>query len=99
MDCLAWRLGLCSVSSLTGSPTYVFAIGTADHLLSRRADYKESRILDGPRHCMGGFRRCRQELFTGWLTAPSDKTKYGVLGGLIGAGMGGMVFDPISFAH
>ena len=33
----------------------------------------------------------------GLVDRSGRKTKYGVLGGLIGAGLGGMVFDPISF--
>lgn len=34
----------------------------------------------------------------GLVDRSGRKTKYGVLGGLIGAALGGMVFDPISFA-
>lgn len=34
----------------------------------------------------------------GLVDRSGQKTKYGILGGLIGAGLGGMVFDPISFA-
>jgi hypothetical protein len=34
----------------------------------------------------------------GLVDRSGRKTKYGVLGGLIGAGLGGMIFDPISFA-
>jgi type III secretion system (T3SS) inner membrane Yop/YscD-like protein len=34
----------------------------------------------------------------GLVDRSARKTKYGVLGGLIGAGLGGTVFDPISFA-
>ncbi|MGZ4876288.1 MAG: FHA domain-containing protein [Candidatus Angelobacter sp.] len=34
----------------------------------------------------------------GLVDRSGRKTKYGILGGLIGAGLGGMVFDPISFA-
>ena len=34
----------------------------------------------------------------GLVDRSGRKTKYGVLGGLIGAGLGGTVFDPISFA-
>ena len=33
----------------------------------------------------------------GLVDRSGRKTKYGILGGLIGAGLGGMVFDPISF--
>lgn len=33
----------------------------------------------------------------GLVDRSGSKTKYGVLGGLIGAGMGGALFDPISF--
>jgi len=34
----------------------------------------------------------------GLVDRSGAKTKYGILGGLIGAGLGGTVFDPISFA-
>jgi hypothetical protein len=34
----------------------------------------------------------------GLVDRSGAKTKYGILGGLIGAGVGGTVFDPISFA-
>jgi hypothetical protein len=34
----------------------------------------------------------------GLVDRSGRKTKYGILGGLIGAGLGGTVFDPISFA-
>jgi hypothetical protein len=34
----------------------------------------------------------------GLVDRSGRKTKYGILGGLIGAALGGMVFDPISFA-
>ena len=34
----------------------------------------------------------------GLVDRSGQKTKYGILGGLLGAGLGGMVFDPISFA-
>jgi MFS family permease len=37
-------------------------------------------------------------LIYGLVDRSGRKTKYGVLGGLIGAALGGMVFDPISFA-
>jgi hypothetical protein len=37
-------------------------------------------------------------LVYGLVDRSGRKTKYGVLGGLIGAGLGGTVFDPISFA-
>jgi hypothetical protein len=33
----------------------------------------------------------------GLVDRSGRKTKYGILGGLLGAGLGGMVFDPISF--
>jgi hypothetical protein len=33
----------------------------------------------------------------GLVDRSGAKTKFGILGGLIGAGLGGMVFDPISF--
>ena len=33
----------------------------------------------------------------GLVDRSGSKTKYGILGGLIGAGLGGTVFDPISF--
>jgi Inner membrane component of T3SS, cytoplasmic domain len=33
----------------------------------------------------------------GLVDRSGSKTKYGILGGLIGAGLGGVVFDPISF--
>ena len=33
----------------------------------------------------------------GLVDRSGTKTKYGIFGGLIGAGLGGMVFDPISF--
>jgi hypothetical protein len=34
----------------------------------------------------------------GLVDRSGQKTKYGILGGLIGSGLGGTVFDPISFA-
>jgi hypothetical protein len=34
----------------------------------------------------------------GLVDRSGSKTKYGILGGLLGAALGGMVFDPISFA-
>lgn len=34
----------------------------------------------------------------GLVDRSGSKTKYGILGGLIGAGLGGTIFDPISFA-
>ena len=34
----------------------------------------------------------------GLVDRSGSKTKYGIFGGLIGAGLGGTVFDPISFA-
>lgn len=34
----------------------------------------------------------------GLVDRSGSKTKYGILGGLIGAGLGGVIFDPISFA-
>ncbi|MBZ5505923.1 MAG: FHA domain-containing protein [Acidobacteriia bacterium] len=37
-------------------------------------------------------------LVYGLVDRSGRKTKYGILGGLLGAGLGGMVFDPISFA-
>lgn len=36
-------------------------------------------------------------LVYGLVDRSGNKTKYGILGGLIGAGLGGVVFDPISF--
>src|SRR5580765_1258617 len=36
-------------------------------------------------------------LVFGLVDRSGRKTKYGILGGLLGAGLGGMVFDPISF--
>ena len=34
----------------------------------------------------------------GLVDRSGSKTKYGILGGLLGAGLGGVIFDPISFA-
>ena len=37
-------------------------------------------------------------LVYGLVDRSGRKTKYGIIGGLIGAGLGGTIFDPISFA-